>query len=970
MFLQTPVTMATKPVEWVSSLITRFEEQLPCRSGPQTTHSRINVEQNKECLINISKYKFSLVISGLTKILHSVNDVRTHSSIQPEFEKNFYESQLIVLDTLEKCLSRQPKETTRYDETMNVKALLRELCQFIDMPDSPMVVPLKNLASKVLFALSLNNFNAVFNRISGRLHELSNANEETTDFSDIELIQHINVDVTRLIKLLNEINSKFRSLRKNAHLCLMSSLEKAIWNWMDTYPHEFMELQNKPNDELADACDRMFDVLDSFAENNKRRAQAWPLQIMLLVLCPIILEEIVNADSGAPCSPRHLKKRQFIDNVKKALVPHGTSKQLTEAAAVTCVKLCKASTYINILDSNNVVFALVQGGHQRPQGPTWTYQHVLLGSLLRVVSQPRLAWWPQVDLLYSKAPELRHMFTDTLNRVTQGFVSHGGGSSGGPTKMIPSLTLKEKVSTLKFKEKTEEQLSYKNLLLLMVRLIHADPMLMLNSQGKAGHEVQSSTLELINGLVSLVHQPPSMQDLAQEAMEALLVLHLPEHIERWNPEAPINTCWDLSSQALFSISQKLIQHQIIGYTDVLRWLREVLRCRNAFLARHREYANLGSHVAICKQAHIKLEVVFFMYLWSVDIDAVLVAMSCFALLCEEADIRCGQDDLTVTYLLPNYHVYQELATASTVLTTGRAVLQKRIMALLRKIEHCTQGCSLAWEDTFMNWDAVTKLLVSYPKSKLEEGQMICESLHRTIGKRRASHQSTEHELEDQRRSPSSSSRALVPATRSSLYGGGGSGTLTSLDARTKGGGATAGVAGGGGGGMLTPGQDIQFCPVTQFVGQLLRLLVCHNEKFGTQIQKHVKDLVAHEMSPTLYPILFDQIKAIVEKFFDPPGPGEWCHCPVVTFWKIDHSLHPPSAQEGEGQSLKLDVHAGSRPNRSRDCRTVRGPKAGSIHAADQKSGTNRQTADFCFGPKMVRYGREAPFGKIDKPISV
>lgn len=60
------------------------------------------------------------------------------------------------------------------------------------------------------------------------------------------------------------------------------------------------------------------------------------------------------------CSPVSCLQRQFIDSVKKALVPHGTSKQLTEAAAVTCVKLCKASTYINILDSNNVVFALVQ----------------------------------------------------------------------------------------------------------------------------------------------------------------------------------------------------------------------------------------------------------------------------------------------------------------------------------------------------------------------------------------------------------------------------------------------------------------------------------------------------------------------------------------------------------------------------------------------------------------------------------
>ena len=66
-------------------------------------------------------------------------------------------------------------------------------------------------------------------------------------------------------------------------------------------------------------------------------------------------------------------------------------------------------------------------------------------------------------------------------------------------------------------------------------------------------------------------------------------------------------------------------------------------------------------------------------------------------------------------------------------------------------------------------------------------------------------------------------------------------------------------------------QDMQYCPVTQFLGHLLRLLVCPNEKFGPQIQKHVKELVGHEMSPSLYPILFDQIKIIVEKFFDQSG---------------------------------------------------------------------------------------------------
>ena len=65
-----------------------------------------------------------------------------------------------------------------------------------------------------------------------------------------------------------------------------------------------------------------------------------------------------------------------------------------------------------------------------------------------------------------------------------------------------------------------------------------------------------------------------------------------------------------------------------------------------------------------------VQVVFFMYLWSIDIDAVLTAMSCFRLLCEEAEIRCGADELAVTQLLPNYAIYSELAAASTVLTTG------------------------------------------------------------------------------------------------------------------------------------------------------------------------------------------------------------------------------------------------------------------------------------------------------------
>ncbi|OWR47302.1 neurofibromin [Danaus plexippus plexippus] len=241
---------------------------------------------------------------------------------------------------------------------------------------------------------------------------------------------------------------------------------------------------------------------------------------MLLLLNPEVLEEIVNADSGAPCSPRHTKKKHFIDSVKRGLSPQNNSKQMTEAAVVTCVKLCKASTYLNIADSGNVTFVLVKSVindlkwllfnpskpySRSPPGcyelellsdcfvslfrimphsndalkvclnlnTNMSYHYVIVNSLLRIKQQPQLLpWWPQIELLYPRAAELRAMFTDTLNKATQGYIVHT------PLRMI-SLSLKSKEVQSKF-NKPEEMPAYRNLLLLLVKLIHADPMLMLS----------------------------------------------------------------------------------------------------------------------------------------------------------------------------------------------------------------------------------------------------------------------------------------------------------------------------------------------------------------------------------------------------------------------------------------------------------------------------------------------------------
>ncbi|XP_012162697.1 neurofibromin isoform X2 [Ceratitis capitata] len=1009
-----------KPGEWANSLLARFEDQLPNKIGLYGTQARISQDQLTACLIQISRYRFSLVISGLTKMLQRVNEAALQN--RHDTERTYFESLVIILTTLERCLANQTKDTARFEEAMNVKLLLREISQFIDVQsdNNPNAAQLKAIASKVLFALSQNHFSAVFNRISARIQELITCSDENPDYCDIELIQHIDMDLNKLTKLLQVTKSRSK---KAPPLILLHSLEKAIWNWIEYHPQEFQDIQRGVTTKDISSCwEALLEFVEAYkTENKKNKTTVWPLQMLLLILNPSCLEATVNelqqsekekdkerskekdkssstqSSSAQTSRDKEQSAKQFIEGVKRGLGTHSPSKQVTEYAAIACVKLCKASTYVNINDSNNVIFKLVQyiindlkallfnpvKPFSRGQAYNYAdielmidcwvslfrlnphnidtlkvclnlsspqaYHFVIVCSLLRLthiyvdfrlqnkncfrtINQPLLPWWPETNVVHYRSAELRALFADTLNKATQGYIAHT------PLRMITSLTLKSK-DAQKGLTRSEEGPAHKMLLLLIVRLIHADPTLLLNTQCKVAHEMQSSSLELINGLVSLVHQP-TMPDVAQEAMEALLALHSFDKIDLWNPQAPMNCFWDVSSQVLFSISQKLIQHQIANFTDVLKWIREILICRNAYLQRHKKYALVGHELQICRQARIKLEVVFFMYLWSVDLDAVLTSLSCFGLICEESDILMTADDSGTVMPVANYQIYQDLTQlASSAGDTricfyetnhgnayNRLALQRRMMSLLRKIEHCADGVQTAWEETFRNWELTSKVLQTYPKCKTDDVQ--AELFHRGVGKRRASHQSSEHDLEEhitewanmtwflltlggvclQKRLASrwkqmqlqtnatigSTTSGVSPSgnllqahnslaqSQTSIAASGSMNSMSSIPAVSLYSLYSCSTSSGRGSLLhpstvpvsaivQVPQQDLQYCPVTQFIGQLLRLLVCNNEKIGSNIQKNVRDLIAEEMTPQLYPILFDQIRSIVEKFFDQQG---------------------------------------------------------------------------------------------------
>ncbi|KAM9801137.1 neurofibromin isoform 1-T1 [Neosynchiropus ocellatus] len=881
---------AHKPVEWVQAVITRFDEQLPIKVGHQNTHTKISTEHNKECLINISKYKFSLVISGLTNILRNVNNMRIFGETS---EKNLYLSQLIILDTLEKCLAGQSKDCLRLDEAMLVKQLLPEICHFIYTyrEGHQHAAELRVSASAVLFSLSCNNFNAVFSRISTRLQELTVCLEDTVDVHDIELMQYINVDCSKLKRLLQETVLKFRALKKPAQLSVINSLEKAFWNWVENYPDEFTMLYQRPQADMAEAAEKLFDLVDSFAESAKRKAAVWPLQIILLILCPLITHTI----SKDTVEESKANKKIFLDNLRKALAGQGGSKQLMESAAIACVKLCKASTYINWED-HSTIFLLVQSivmdlkallfnpakpfwrgvGNQNadvelmmdcfvscfrinphnnhhfkvclaPSSPS-TFHFVLVNSLHRIITNSHLDWWPKIDAVYCYSGELRLMFSDTLNRVVQGTATHP------PIRMASSLTFKGKMSTsLKFKEKATDldTRSYKCLLLALVKLIHADPKLLLHNPVRHAPDAQSSTAELITGLVQLVPLSTTTQ-LSQEAMEALLVLHQPETIELWNPDAPIETFWDISSQVLFLICRKLIGQQMVNGTEVLKWMREILICRNKFLHKNKESATMGAALPICRQAQTKLEVCLYMFLWSPDTEAVLVAMSCFRHLCEEANIRSAADEVPVQNILPNYSTFSELASVSNMMGTGRSTLQKRVMALLRRIEHPTPGNIEAWEDTHIKWELVTKQILNFPKNKADDGQQewinmtgflcalggVCLQQRSTPGP--ATYSPPMSTMSERKHSMISMGPCDAPSLQASAST---CSSSASIDT-----------------------------PVSCFLDRLLTLLVCGHERVGLHVRTNVKDLLGLELNPALYPLLFNKLRNSIGKFFDAQGP--------------------------------------------------------------------------------------------------
>ncbi|MED6259190.1 Neurofibromin 1 [Characodon lateralis] len=173
------------------------------------------------------------------------------------------------------------------------------------------------------------------------------------------------------------------------------------------------------------------------------------------------------------------------------------------------------------------------------------------------------------------------------------------------------------------------------------------------------------------------------------------------------------------------------------------------------------------------------------------------------------------------------------------------------MALLRRIEHPTPGNIESWEDTYAKWDQSTKQILNFPKNKADDGQQewinmtgflcalggVCLQQRHTPG-------------------PATYSPPMGPLSeRKSSMISVGPGDMTNPAP------------------SLCPLSTPNETPVSCFLDRLLALLVCGHDRVGLHVRTNVKDLLGLELSPALYPMLFNKLKNSIGKFFDTQGPG-------------------------------------------------------------------------------------------------
>ncbi|EFC40840.1 rasGTPase-activating protein [Naegleria gruberi] len=599
---------------------------------------------------------------------------------------------------------------------------------------------LKHLAARVLFKLSVVNFEVVFVRVEDFFKKMKSDEVDDRIYQMIEYINFDNAKLTRLISLLNEVQAK---LKAKAFVALAGPLRQAVWNWITNYPHQFIR-NCKNKTELPGGPQKLFNVI----AERKLKKQApfiWPLQTMILLLCPeVFANTIMAVKQGDKPKPSEKKEYKFLENILKALKEKNTKRDVNSDTAVVCfVDFYKASTYLKSRDLTAFRFlnSEVQNAlHERLMNvdnpvrkngtddvdvklmvdffvsayrinqrhvTSYIFPHcfktkntvfklALAKAMLKLArkNSTSLKWHPTLAHSYKHiAKFVRNMFQELLqqesllyNKRGQSVAQPSGSSSGSTTP--PS---------------TET-------LLACLAVFFAEPRLVLEntSDNISGHI--NEILYFFVGLVNCLEGVSNYQVQAQ-AYKLLQKLFQPHYIMQWCPQDIATGFIDLSSSVISRLCFILFQDkesQGQNVTTILELVKDVCTASNKFLSLHKDKIT-DQNLASRKRTQMweSAESTLLVLLCSTDPDIWTTAAGVFGDLCDMIDILENKE--THNGIAQNYQLYRKISKLDELGKT-RNHQQKSIRRLLRRVELQTKANLAAFIEMYSRWKDFTKTL--------------------------------------------------------------------------------------------------------------------------------------------------------------------------------------------------------------------------------------------------------------------
>eukprot|EP01094_Clydonella_sp_ATCC50884_P006709 TRINITY_DN1591_c0_g1_i1.p1 TRINITY_DN1591_c0_g1~~TRINITY_DN1591_c0_g1_i1.p1 ORF type:complete len:2499 (-),score=1256.67 TRINITY_DN1591_c0_g1_i1:167-7663(-) len=747
----------------ITDLVTRISLQLPSwRKGAKTQEELAEDllrEQNETYLCSVSAFKLHVVAQGLCNVIekymkmsHPTDDAAlngAHSLVYLlkllssclQFQWNHIKGQINHLegiDEKEKIRLKQTEEgilPPSLEDGVAVQ-MFRQVMSLLTRQHPHMHAEIHRHAAEVLFQLSASNYDTIIGSINMIFTNVTGGSEEET-IAQLLLVEHINLNMKRLSELVDKVNRSTAHFKKaGVQFAVARVLRKAIWNWIDHYPMEFVSLCQK-GVRLPGNPDTLFDTFDSWAgSSNSKRKEFWPVMTMLLILCPDIMLETVQEKADG-----HKSKSKFLENLKKSL----KSNKLADVSAICYVDIFKASTFVSKSDMSalrHIVPAIETELKERLFNPNNPFKRsdgtvdedLMVNCLVSafMLSARKVINSLFADCLSKSTPKL---FKQVLVRCLLIIAEGGANLPWNPTisdiysahasnlrslfqECIGSITKYAEVLPLADKDKkARAQLDSLKLdidiLRVLLTLYYKDPLLALYPLKTATQDIEDIR-KFMTGLVVASTTLPLTDTVTVEASKALLELHRPENIMRWCPRSILDGFWTISSAVNVAFSEVLITQKELTVVTIQTYVssvHKILECRNEFLQTANLTVSPDSHLdALRSSASSKLEIALLVHLCSGKPEIGSVCAAAFGLLCNEVDLM-GEVDEGKNGIVANYSAYKTLSTTG-VLSTGRQAQQKAVRSTLRKVERQTLGNYTAWQEVYQRFQQYTVVVLS------------------------------------------------------------------------------------------------------------------------------------------------------------------------------------------------------------------------------------------------------------------